>query len=301
MKLEFDLNEIRMIEFGVGRDDHKGQTFCLAAVDGSVQQALTQMGNATWKAMQELTTEPPLYDPSEKYDGTEYVYLPLIDNLAKPVGDLHEANNLPMDTNALEDSENVFCYFARMVDTHGRRLTGLRRATQFKGLLRKHLMRFVSDAFKLIEDRVFKMDKDFDLLSDARNVHILRPNGFVFAGKLQEALLAAAPENVKAIQHDLSFVDFEGIEAYAQKHPRAARYLASIRSQKETKGIDKAALKTLCKRTGVEVHESHGKLTVPDGQVLGFLEVLDRRRYEVELVKASPERFRAPSRRRIET
>jgi hypothetical protein len=34
---------------------------------------------------------------------------------------------------------------------------------------------------------------------------------------------------------------------------------------------------------------------------MGFLEVLDRRRYELELVKGLPERFRATSRRKIDS
>ncbi len=80
---------------------------------------------------------------------------------------------------------------------------------------------------------------------------------------------------------------------------RAARYLASIRSQKETKNIDKTALKKLCKSTGVDLRESNGRLAVDDAHILGFLEVLDRRRYELELVKGSPERFRAASRERL--
>jgi len=33
---------------------------------------------------------------------------------------------------------------------------------------------------------------------------------------------------------------------------------------------------------------------------MGFLEVLDRRRYELELVKGLPERYKASSRRKIE-
>ena len=66
------------------------------------------------------------------------------------------------------------------------------------------------------------------------DVHILRPSGFEFAGQLQQAILDAVPENIKAIRKDLAFVDFDGIEAYAAKHPRAARYLASIRAQEET-------------------------------------------------------------------
>ncbi len=147
---------------------------------------------------------------------------------------------------------------------------------------------------------MFKLDADFDLLIDSTNVHILRPSGFEFVGKLQEAVLAAAPENVKALQRDLKFVDFDRIEAYATTHPRAARYLASIRAQKETTNIDKTALKKLCKGTGVKILEASGKITVLDGHVMGFLEVLDRRRYQLELVGGSPERFKAASRRKLD-
>ena len=101
------------------------------------------------------------------------------------------------------------------------------------------------------------------------------------------------------VQHQLAFVDFSGIEVYALKHPRAARYLASIRSQEQWKNVEKRALKALCKRTGVKFSEIDGKLVIADEHVMGFLEVVDRRRYEVTLVKGSPERFKAASRQAI--
>ena len=301
MNLEFNFGQVSTTEFGVGRDDGDEQIFRLVPVDGTVQAALGDAAKTTWQAMQDLSKNPAKYEPSEKYASHEYVYVPVGDDLAEHIRNLHGANNLLTDTKVLDDPEDVFCYFARMSDKQGRRLTALQRATRFKGLLKSRLIRFVSDAFKLIEDRVFRIDNDFDLMVDAKNVHILRPSGFEFAGRLKEAVLAAVPENIKQIQQDLKFVDFDAIQAYASKHSRAARYLASIRSQKETKGIEKNALKKLCKNTGVDVQEVNGKLTVPEGQIMGFLEVLDRRRYEIELVKETPERFRAASRRKIES
>jgi hypothetical protein len=158
----------------------------------------------------------------------------------------------------------------------------------------------LDDTLRIIEDTVFKLDNDFDLLIDGKTVHILRPSGFEFAGQLQQAILDAVPENIAAIRKDLAFVDFDGIEAYASKHPRAARYLASILSQDETGSIDKALLKKLCKQTGVELSESKSKLKIAEGHEMGFLEVLDRRRYEITLVKDSAERYRAASRRKID-
>ena len=301
MKLDFDLGNVTITEFGVGRDDGNGQTFVTVPVDANVQAALREMVEATWDTMQRDEEGPAKYEPSEKHGGTEYLFLPLDDDLAASVRELHEAASLDIDTAALSDPADVFCYFARFTDKKKRRLTALRRATQFKGVLksRNRLVRMLDDTLKIIEDTVFKLDNDFDLLVNATNVHILRPSGFEFAGKLQEAILAAVPENVKAIRKDLAFVEFGGIETYAGKHPRAARYLASIRGQEETKNIDKSLLKKLCKQTGVEVAESKGKVIVTNGHGMGFLEVLDRRRYEVSLVKEKPERYRAASRRKI--
>lgn len=299
MKLEFDLESVTVTEFGVGRDDGNGQTFGVVPVDADVQAALREIVQATWDAMQKVEGEPAKYEPSEKHGSTEYLYLPLTDDMASSVRELHGATNLYIEGGALDEPADVFCYFVRLTDKKQRRLTALRRASQFKGVLKKRLIRFVTNSLKLIPDDVFKLDSDFDLLVDSANVHILRPSGFEFAGKLQQAILDAVPKNVEAIRKDLDFVDFDGIEAYASKHPRAARYLASICAQSETKNIDKAALKKLCKSTGVEVSDSKGKIAVSAGHEMGFLEVLDRRRYELELVKGQPERFKAASRTKL--
>jgi hypothetical protein len=301
MKLELDLASVTVTEFGVGRDDGDGQTFVAVPVDADVQGALREMVQATWDAMQKDEHGPAKYEPSEKHGSTEYLYLPLTDDLAASLRELHEAATLVIDSAALSDPSDVFCYFARLTDSKHRRLTALRRATQFKGVLksRNRLVRMLDDTLKIIEDTVFKLDDEFDLLIDATNVHILRPSGFEFAGRLQHAILKAVPENIKTMRKDLPFVEFDGIEAYAGKHPRAARYLASIRGQAETRNIDKPLLKKLCKQTGVAITESKGKLIVTDGHEMAFLEVLDRRRYEVNLVKDKPEQYRAASRRKI--
>jgi hypothetical protein len=244
---------------------------------------------------------PTKYEPSDKHGGVEWLYLPLADDMAAGVRDLHQAVNLPLDAAALTSPADVFCYFVRLTDNQQRKLTALRRANQFKGIVKNkgRLIRLLDDTLQIVEDTLFKLDSDFDLLIDAENVHILRPSGFEFAGKLQQAILEAVPGNVAAIKAELTFIEFDGIEQYAAKHPRAARYLASIRGQAEMKDIDKAALKKLCKSTGVDISESKGKMIIADGHELAFLQVLDRRRYQLELVKDKPEQFVASSRKPI--
>jgi hypothetical protein len=298
--LEFDFNQVQLVEFGLGRDDGNERTFCLIPVDGGVQDVLQEMAEATWAAMQGLTDNPPKYEPAEKHAGIEYLHLPLADDLAVSMRELHQANNLPIDAAALDNPKSVFSYFARFTDNQGRRLTALRRATQFKGILKNRLVQFVTNALKIVEDDVFKLDTDFDLLIDAQNVHILRPGGFEFAGHLQAAIMAAVTTNVATLKVDLDFVNFDVIETYASQHPRAARYLASIRSQGEAQNIDRGRLIQLCNHTGVETEEVDGQITVTDKHVMGFLEVLDRRRYEIELVADTPEQYRAASRSKLD-
>jgi Kiwa protein KwaB-like len=299
VKLQFEFTQIAHVEFGVGKEDPKGQRFVNVAVDRGVQEALEEMARETWREMQSHSKTPPRYDPSEKHAALEHLYLPLADELSVAMRRLHEAENLALDGTALQTCDDVFCYFARLTDGPGSRLTAVRRAAQFKGTVRSRFVRLVTDALKLVREQVFRLDQDFDLLIDERNIHILRPSSFEFAGKLQDAILKAVPGNVALVQKELPFIEFANIEKYAIKHPRAARYLASICSQNQSRGVDRQALKALCERTDVQFAEKKGKLLIADDHVLGFLEVLDRRRYELELVRGSPERFRAASRQKI--
>jgi GTP:adenosylcobinamide-phosphate guanylyltransferase len=299
--VQFDLTSTKVTEFGLGidsPDNPDGTRLVSVPVEDEVQAALRDMVAATRSAMKDADVTATRYQPSEKHGTQENLYLPLNDGLASRVVKIHNANNLQSEPEALKDPKEIFCYFARLSDGRDSRLTAIRRASTFKGVLESHLLSFVNDALKLVEDKVFKLDQDFDLLIDSSGIHILRPAGFEFVGDLREAIMQAAPKNIKAIQADLTFVDFGPIQTYAMQHPRAARYLASIRSQ-ETKNIDKTNLKKLCKSTGVNVSESGGKLVVKEESIMGFLYVLDRRLYQVELIKDSPESFLAASRSRI--
>jgi hypothetical protein len=301
MTLKFDFGNVVVTEFGVGLDDGADEVFRVVPVVADVQNALREMALATHEEMKVLNGDPVEYQPSEKHAGLEYVVLPTTDDLAEKLRVLHEANNLQLDSKAIEKTAEMFCYFARFTDKKGLRLTAIRRSTQFKGVLKSRLIRFITDALHLVEDRVFKLDSDFDLLIDSTTVHILRPSAFEFAGKLQQAVLASASKNIAAIRRDLGYVDLKSVEKYAVKHPRAARLLASIHSQGGTKGVEQRLLERECKLMGVAVDTTGGKVTVPESEVLGFLEVLDRRRYHLELVKNAPERFRAASRTKLKS
>ena len=302
MDLNFDVDSIRLTEFGVGRDlqdDDHG--FYGVSSNGDVQDELIDMVRTTIGSLSRLETEsgdPKQYSPSEKHGGTEYLILPIDNDLAQIFSDLHDTDNLPLDPQTLNYTGNIFCYFARFTDATSRRLIALRRASQFKSIRTRKVMRYFGNELDLVDDPLFALNNDFDLLVDSEDIHILHPSGFEFAGKLRQAILNAVPTNVAAIQIEIPYVAFQEIQEYAESRPRAARYLASILSQNLT-GIDANALTELCDRTNVEVNEVDGQIAIEDGHIMGFLEVLDRRRYENELIPGAPERFRASSRERL--
>ena len=299
MTLDFNFEPIQSTEFGVGRENDNGQSFALVPVDASVQSALQDMARATWTALQDIVDDPQEYQPSEKYAAHEHLYIAADNSMASSLMNLHSAKNLPHYANVLSEPEELFCYFAKFAGPKGKRLTAVRRATQFKGVLKSRLVQFMTDALRLVEDRTFRLDNDFDMLIDSSYIHILRPSGFEFLGGLQEAIRKAVPQNVAAIQKDMPFVDLASIQAYAERHTRAARHVASIRSQQETQNVSSALLKKVCKTHGIELVVTKGVISIPSGHEMDFLDVLDRRMYQLELVEGSPERYKAGSRRKI--
>jgi hypothetical protein len=301
MKLPFEINDAELVEFGLVIEDDDAEEFVLIPADSAVQTALVEMVSTT-EARLTNQENPVAFDPGEKYGATEHLTLALDDEHASWIKSLHEATNNRTDASALEHIASATAYFARIIAGSGERITAVRRATTFKGIVkaRGRLLRLVDDSVEVVDDDVFKLDTDFDLVAFGNEVHILRPSGLEFVCHLQGAILAAVPSNIASLKKDLKFVDFDSIETYAGTHPRAARYLASIRTTQDVRNIDQALLKKRCAANGVRVKAKRGKLVVEEASTMGFLEVLDRRRYEVDLVPNMTERFRAASRIRVD-
>jgi len=300
MSIQFDFDNIATTEFGLGLDQNDNRSYIHVPVDAEVQTALKEMVEETIRLMNKNSQNPETYSPSEKYASIEYVTLPITDNMASNIKLLHGAANIDEDTNALDDMGDCFAYFCRLHDTAGNTLTAVRRASQFKGVLKKRLIHFLDNTLKTIPDQVFKLDTDFDFIMDGQLVHILRPSGLEFTAQLQSEITAAVQTNIQAILTQISFIEFSNISDYAEKHPRAARYLASIKSQDEAKNINKEKLKLFCQTANVIVSEDNGKIVVKDIHVLSFLEVLDRRRFWIDITdEEDPELYRAPSRSKI--
>jgi hypothetical protein len=297
MAAHFDVRTAQVIEFGVGLEDRRGERYVLVPIDEKIQGALREMVEKTRSELNKANETPTLYEPSEKHGGKENLRLPLNHELAANIRLIHEAENMRKEPRALSDPNAVFCYFTRMTDAKGNRLTAIRVATGFMRVLknRSHFIQMLNDTLKLVDEDIFKLDRDFDLLVDGDEVQILRHAGFESVGKLEDEIKKAVPKNVKEISHDLTFVDFAAIEEYAKMHSRAARSLASIRDQR-LKKINQHKLRRACTQFNVQTRTAQGKLVIEPGSIMDFLYLLDRRLYRIELTDAA-ESYLAASRK----
>ena len=293
--LEFSLDNVRMTEFGVGFNDHEGKMFSSVPANANMKIVLQNMANATMILMQNDAFDPEHYSPAEKYGSTKHLFVPANDHIGNDARLLHDAIQIPLDADALNDSSDILWYFVRFWDNFHRKLTAVRRATQFKGILSKNSVTLVGDYLDIVEDDIFVLDRDFDILIDSAGIHIWRPAAFESFANVKQLILDSAQNSIAFLGQQLAFLDIQNIQNYASTRLRAARYLASIRNQ-NLAGITKDALVSQCRSTHVNIEEAGGRIIVPTSQIMGFLEVLDRRRYQVDLVPGASERFVAARR-----
>lgn len=306
MNLPVENTSIRFLDFGFGRDVVAARNFSVLPVDPEVQGELSEMALTTNKEAirrAQILGTVPFYDPSEKHSPGDYVQQDLHSGGGSLVRDLHTASNLPSDTEGLQELENVFSYFARFEDSESNRMTFIKRASQFKSLRNRKLLesnltdtRLIGDQLKLVSTPVVALDSDFDLVVKDSTIHILSPSSFESIARMREEILKAVPANIGIVSKDIPFVRWGTIEQYTKSRPKAARFLASIKSQGFSEGVSKAALKRACERFGVALSDECGQIEVDPASIMDFLGVLDRRIFEIELVEGDPEFYKAPSR-----
>lgn len=300
MKLRFDLGRVRTVEFGLAFDDGESVR---VPVDPGVQKLITSMAQATWDALEDEGREvgPHVYDPGNKHANRDWLYLPANDPAAFAFADLQSASRLEVDGSSFARAPEATYYFARLTDERGRVLLALRKAAQFKTLLkaRSRLIRWVDDSLTAAPAEVFKLDTDFDMLMDADYLHMLRPASFEQITKANEAICKAVGRNIEELARRAPEIDFDGLGDYATRRPRAARTIAAIRQRDDLERLDMEKLRAACKQQRIPVRTYEGKLVVERGGELSFLEILDRRRYLADLTAGEPEAYRASNRTRV--
>jgi hypothetical protein len=299
MQNEFGFNDIQSVEFCVNVHTNGGQyTNYLVPIDLTVQDALKQVLGATLTAIEPEDGWLP-YELSEKYASKESLRADLPADAMASIRALHEEEGWPVRVGALSDPKKIAYYFAVFRDSRGRRLTAVRQATQFKGAFKGRFVSVIDDTLRLIPDRMFKLDDQFDFLITGQYIYILHPAGFERIAEIEQFAAAEARTMTLSLGTKVKFIEYAGLADYVSKHRRAARLVAALHARTDLHTIKRALFVKAANECGIVLIENGRKLTPEKGSELGVLEMLDDRRYTTALKTGQKPAFVASSRRRL--
>jgi hypothetical protein len=299
----FDHDNIQHCEFYVSLGKGDSETRYQVPVDTSVQSALKEMFRETIHRINKVREADGFeeYSPAQKYGATDAVHCSLESEFAEMPRLLLTETGIDETSNAISDLKNISYYYVIAVDSANRKMLGVRRASQFKGVLQSKLLHWarVDNSLKLVDVETFRLDSDFDYVAFDEMLWALRPTGLEFTANLTEAVKAAAPTAAAEVMTRVSFLNLESLGTYAAKHPRAARYLAAVRARDDLEEISEPLLTAYCQDSDIDFTVENGKMIPAKGQEILFLEVLDRRIFTAELIPDKKERYEAPNRRDV--
>ena len=299
--MKFRLDSVQKVEFYVCHANKYSEDHYQVPVGKDVQQALIEMLEETQSKLDALESDESIeiFSPAQKYGTADAVQCRLDSEYAEVPRMLLAEKDIPTTRHAVDDLINISYYYVIAFDIDGNRLLGVRRATQFKGVLKARLLNVVDNTLKLSSKTTFRLDSDFDYIADSEMIWALRPAGLEFTGKLTEAVKAAALEASAEVARRISYLDLGRLGVYASKHPRAARYLAAVKSRDDLELISRGLLESYCENANIALMSENDMLSPKGGNEILFLEVLDRRLYIAELIEGQKERYEAPNRKNV--
>jgi hypothetical protein len=300
MRSEFRFDGIQSVEFCVNvRTNDDVRTSYLVPTDQSVQDALKTVLETTLSDIEPDESGWAPYELSEKYAPRESLRADLASEEMAAVRGIFEEEGWDINAGVLADPTKLVYYFGVFRDDRGRKLIGVRQATQFKGAFKGRFLSVIDDTLRMVADRVFKLDNQFDFLVTAQHIYILNPTGFERIAEIEAFASAKAKELTLALGTTVTFLDFGGLAEYVAKHRRGARLVAALNARRDLHAIKRSMFIKAAKETGVELVKAGRKLAPGKGSEIGCLEILDHRRYTTTLRPGLKPAFIASSRRPV--
>ena len=302
MQDEFSFDQIRSVEFCVNLHRNRDARISyLVPIDQSVQDELKNVLNATVGDIEPEDGDWMPYELSEKYSSKESLLANIDAEAMVYVRALYEEEGWDINAAALADPARLVYYFGVFRDNQGRKLLGVRQATQFKGAFKGRFLSVIDDTLRMVADRVFKLDNQFDFLITAQHVYILHPTGFERIAEIDTFAAARAKEMTLALGAAVRFLDFTGLADYVAGHKRAARLVAGLNARDDLRAVRRSMFLKVAEETGVELERAGRKMAPKEGNEIGCLELLDHRRYTTTLKPGPKPAFVATSRRPVPT
>lgn len=294
--------DFRSIEFGICSIIDGQEIIARIPIDDSVRNSLVEMHNTFYDTYLAMEGDPEIFEASEKYAATEKLTIALNHENLNSLRTLYNQRNIPVSEIALSEIANsITYYFAIYRHRNNTKQIAIKRPSQFKGLLKKHnrLMQLIDDTLQVVTDDVFKLDNDFDFIIHQNEIDILHPTGFTFIANIDEEILRTAADATRQLTARITFVNFNYLANFVGQSKAAAKLISSIKSREDLERTSMDKLLDKCNSLNVTVREENGQIVPDDAFIIHFLQILDRREYDVDLTDDEPEIYVASSRKKV--
>jgi len=284
------------IEFGICLKNGNEYQYYLIPTDARFKDLLFHMVNKTYQNWSTFTENSSRYNPAETYPSVGKLSLPLNDTLAEKIRLFYNLTNITTDARQIAHIDRLFAYFCIYRTPEEKKIIAVRRAYQFKVASQQKYLSWIDDTLKYTDQKLFKIDNDFDFIITEDEIYIFRINGFEKFAHLEEIILEKAVENTERLAIKIPFINIDRLKIYASKHPRGARLIASIIARDDLEQTDERHFKAQCKDKGVVIELIEGKIAPSRANESKLLHLLDRRMFTIRLVKHKKETYQAGSR-----
>ena len=297
---DFDFQNIAAVNFGVYLRGDGGRYFI--PTDAPTKDALKAIIRATRESFIEMTGDWELHDISEDYGERRRVYASRDNEYMAELSAVYDAGALEDLTNIRDHARNIEFYFADFRDGQGRKAIGVRKATKLKGTLgsRNRLVRLVDDSLTLVQEDVLNLDTEFDVIVTDQRIYILNTRQVEQVARIVAHVAATASVKVQFIHDTIPFLDLSRIVAKIGAHPRMARNAASVAANPNLANFQRPLIEALAGKHGIRFRELEGgRLQCRVADEAKLLELLDARRYHLDLEGDGGDPYRATGRQKV--
>ncbi len=272
--------------------------------DDLIKEELKQIYNDTVDEFLAMEGTWEKHDISEDYGEARPVYAARDTDYLQDLSAIFDADAFDDLSNAHQHAGDIDYYFADLRDNQGRKALGIKKGTQLKTTLRarRKLMRIVTadDTLKMVEDDVLKLDKEFDAIVTSDYVFMRNIRAVEYLADIVTHVTGAAASKVQHVNNMVNFLDLSRIAGDISRHRRKAKLAASIAARSDLSQIRQDRVQEIAQLQGVKFKTlDDGRLQPRRQDETKLLEILDDRRYDMDLTAAGPVPYRATGRQRV--
>lgn len=194
---------------------------------------------------------------------------------------LNDTRNFPLLTQELDSSASIYGLIERTDDSYE---LGLRRRKFISRSAKKKFYNISGYTLNALSEKIFYLDNDFECIVDDNRIRCLG-SGIIFKLlNLGQAVDNLLPNNIDAIEAELSCVDLSALKEMKTTIRRMATLAMRIVTTEEHKSWGESKFRESLESSGIKTKESEdGKIGPAEGHEYNFLRVIAKNIYRIEV------------------